>query len=196
MTAQSDHRDAKAYERTAPQLGEHLGRAVWIRIVKEELKLELWTQDDKAAWNLMKTYPVLAMSGELGPKTKEGDQQAPEGFYEVRAGQLNPKSRFHLAFNIGYPNTYDESLGRTGSFIMVHGSHYSIGCFAMGDEAIEEIYTMVAQALKQGQPFVPVQIYPFEMSDERMNRELGHPAFSFWQYLKRGWDAGVGPYCP
>ncbi len=195
MTTQADNRDVTAYQNTKAQLGEHLGRAVFIRIIKEELKLELWTQDESQAWNCMKTYPILAMSGELGPKTMEGDKQAPEGFYEVRAGQLNPKSRFHLAFNIGYPNTYDESLGRTGSFIMVHGSHYSIGCFAMGDEAIEEIYTMVAQALKQGQPFVPVQIYPFEMSDERMEREKAHPAFEFWCYLKRGWDVGDEPYC-
>ncbi len=199
MTAQADNRDVRAYEHTKAQLGENLGRPVFIRIIKEELKFELWTQDEAGAWNCMKTYPVRAMSGELGPKTKEGDKQAPEGFYEVRAGQLNPKSRFHLAFNIGYPNAYDRSLGRTGSFIMVHGSHYSVGCFAMGDEGVEEIYTMVAQALACGQDFVPVQIYPFEMSDERMERELGHPAYSFWQYLKKGWDASRAsgsPYSP
>ncbi|MFI3244437.1 MAG: 2-dehydro-3-deoxyphosphooctonate aldolase [Akkermansia sp.] len=190
MTAQQSNRDIKAYERTAALLGEHLGRPVFIRIIKEALVLELWTQDEEQQWQLMKSYPILAMSGELGPKTKEGDKQAPEGFYEVRRGQLNPNSRFHLAFNIGYPNAYDRSLGRTGSFIMVHGSHYSIGCFAMGDDGIEEIYTMVAQALEQGQVAVPVQIYPFKMTDERMEKEKNHPAFPFWKgYLKEGWDA-------
>ncbi len=188
MSTQADNRDVTAYQNTAPVLGEHLGRPVFIRIIKEDAVLELWTQDANQAWNLMKSYPVLAMSGELGPKTKEGDKQAPEGFYEVRKGQLNPNSRFHLAFNIGYPNAYDQSLGRTGSFIMVHGSCYSIGCFAMGDEGIEEIYTMVAEALKQGQEFVPVQIYPFQMTDARMTAEQNNPAYTFWQYLKQGWD--------
>ncbi|MFI3243221.1 MAG: hypothetical protein R3Y56_03090 [Akkermansia sp.] len=96
MTAQDDNRDVTAYQNTKAQLGEHLGRPVLIRIIKEELKLELWTQAESQAWNCMKTYPVRAMSGELGPKLKEGDKQAPEGFYEVRAGQLNPRSRFHL----------------------------------------------------------------------------------------------------
>ncbi len=85
---------------------------------------------------------MLARSGGLGPKLREGDHQAPEGFYRVAGGQINPSSRFHLAFNLGYPNAFDRVLGRTGSAIMVHGSRVSDGCFAMGDGAIEEIYAL------------------------------------------------------
>lgn len=181
------NRDIKAYENTSQKLGSDLGRPVFIRIVKEKQQLELWVQGAKG-WQIKHNYPILAMSGQLGPKTKEGDKQAPEGFYKVTKKLLNPKSRFHLAFNIGYPNAYDQSLNRTGSFIMVHGSKYSIGCFAMGDPAIEEIYTMVATALDKGQAFIPVQIYPFEMDAHRMMTESKNAHYPFWQYLQKGWN--------
>ncbi len=190
-------RDLIAYKNTAPILGAQLGRPVFIRIIKESRQLELWVQAAEGTWSLMKTYPILAMSGHLGPKLREGDKQAPEGFYEVRANQLNPKSRFHLAMNIGYPNDYDRAQGRTGSFIMIHGSHYSVGCFAMGDDGIEEIYTMVAQALNQGQSAVPVQIYPFEMTDARLQQERNHTAYPFWQYLQQdGWQKSQQTQAP
>jgi len=183
----SSNRDIQAYKNTSQKLGSDLGRPVFIRIVKEQQQLELWVQS-KQGWKIKHSYPILAMSGQLGPKTKEGDKQAPEGFYKVTKGLLNPKSRFHLAFNIGYPNAYDQSLNRTGSFIMVHGSKYSIGCFAMGDPAIEEIYTMVATALDKGQASIPVQIYPFEMDAHRMMKESNNAHYPFWQYLQKGWN--------
>ena len=176
-----------ARQHVSPELGHAFGRPVFLRIIKEELRLELWTQHE-SRWSILKEYPIAGMSGELGPKTAEGDYQAPEGFYATTMGLLNPRSSFHLSFNIGYPNAYDRSLGRTGSFIMVHGGDESIGCFAMTDAGIEEIYTMVHQALLAGQRSVPIQIYPFEMTPERMEKEKNSPHYKFWQYLLPGWQ--------
>lgn len=180
-------REETARLNVTAELGHAFGRPVFLRIIKEERKLELWTQHE-GCWSILKTYPIAAMSGTLGPKKAEGDEQAPEGFYATRRELLNPRSSYHLSFNIGYPNAYDRRLGRTGSFIMVHGSDVSIGCFAMTDKGIEEIYTMVHQALLAGQPFVPIQIYPFEMTPERMEQEKKSPHYTFWQYLLPGWQ--------
>ena len=180
-------RASVARQHVQPYLGHVFGCPVFLRIIKETRTLELRIQE-KGRWRLLKTYPILAMSGELGPKTAEGDRQAPEGFYATTQPLLNPRSKFHLSFNIGYPNAYDRKKGRTGSFIMVHGSDRSIGCFAMGDPAIEEIYTMVHQALRAGQKSVPIQIYPFDMTPERMKQERNSPHYEFWQYLLPGWQ--------
>lgn len=111
--------------------GARVGSPVFLRAVKEDSVLELWVKPDKAeCYMLAKRYPIAAWSGKLGPKEKEGDRQTTEGFYEVEPSGLNPRSNYHLSFNIGYPNAYDRSLNRTGSFIMVHGRDVSIGCLA------------------------------------------------------------------
>ncbi|MCI9265230.1 L,D-transpeptidase family protein [Akkermansia muciniphila] len=144
---------------------------------------------DKAeCYMIAKRYPIAAWSGKLGPKEKEGDRQTPEGFYEVEPSGLNPRSNYHLSFNIGYPNAYDRSLNRTGSFIMVHGRDVSIGCLAMTDSGIEEIYTMVEQALVHGQKNVPVQIYPFVPTPARLSEEKDSPHAAFWADMARAWD--------
>lgn len=156
--------------------GARVGSPVFLRAVKEDSVLELWVKPDKAeCYMLAKRYPIAAWSGKLGPKEKEGDRQTPEGFYEVEPSGLNPRSNYHLSFNIGYPNAYDRSLNRTGSFIMVHGRDVSIGCLAMTDSGIEEIYTMVEQALVHGQKNVPVQIYPFVPTPARLSEEKDSP---------------------
>lgn len=137
------------------------GKSCVLRAVKEDSVLELWVKPDKSeCYMLAKRYPIAAWSGKLGPKEKEGDRQTPEGFYEVEPSGLNPRSNYHLSFNIGYPNAYDRSLNRTGSFIMVHGRDVSIGCLAMTDSGIEEIYTMVEQALVHGQKTFPCRFIP------------------------------------
>lgn len=186
---------ADAHMRVAPPLKSLLSRQglawglpVFIRIIKEERSLELWMQSD-SKWMLFRNYPIAAVSGTLGPKTMEGDKQAPEGFYHVRSESLNPGSRFHLSFNLGYPNASDQYHGRTGSFIMVHGAEVSIGCFAMTDPVIEEIYLLVAAALEAGQEAVPVHVFPFRMTAARMEKETGHPAASFWTGLQPGFSA-------
>ncbi len=169
------------------ELGAFFGKPVFIRIVKESWLLELWVQHE-GVWQVLKTYPIAGMSGTLGPKQKEGDEQAPEGFYDVVPGRMNPQSRYHLAFNIGYPNEQDRALGRTGSFIMVHGADVSIGCFAMTDPGIEEIYTMVNEAFLHGQERVEVHVYPFEMTAARMEKEKESPHIAFWRTLQPRWQ--------
>ncbi|MDO5471790.1 MAG: 2-dehydro-3-deoxyphosphooctonate aldolase [Akkermansia sp.] len=181
-------RVAEARQHVEAELKEHFGKPVFLRIIKEDYELELWLQEPDGKWRLFDTYEIAAMSGELGPKTKEGDEQAPEGFYRVLPRAMNPRSMYHLSFNIGYPNAYDRSLGRTGSYIMVHGSDVSIGCFAMTDPIIEEIYTLVNEAFRAGVKSVPVQVYPFRMTEERMQEEVSHQHFEFWQHLLPGWQ--------
>jgi len=188
-------RDEAAAARVLPELkkaleakGLRVGAAVFIRIFKEEKQLELWVRKDDGTYALFRTYPVAAMSGELGPKVAEGDNQAPEGFYHVPPAAMKPDSTFHLAFNLGYPNAYDRAHGRTGSFLMVHGNEVSIGCFAMTDAKIEEIYTLCDLALKNGQPFFRVHAFPFRMTDKRMADARGNKWEDFWKNLKEGYD--------
>lgn len=168
-------------------LNAKLGDRVFIRIFKEEQRLEMWVKVE-GEFKLLKAYPICAYSGELGPKLKEGDGQAPEGFYRVYKSSLNPNSRFHLSFNLGFPNEYDRSHGRTGSYLMVHGNCVSIGCYAMTDAKIEEIYGLVEAALKEGQGYVPVHIFPFEMSDEKLAAFTEHEWYDFWSNLQEGYD--------
>ncbi len=168
-------------------IGGRVGDPVFIRIFKKESVLELWMKRG-AKYRLLKSYPICKYSGELGPKLKEGDGQSPEGFYRVYRSSLNPESRFHLSFNLGYPNSYDRQHGRSGSYLMVHGNCVSIGCYAMTDEKIEEIYKVVEGALKRGQSFVSVHIFPFRMSVWNMNENIHNRWYDFWQNLKEGYD--------
>lgn len=160
------------------------GAPVFLRAFKREAEMELWLQrragTADAEWVLLKRYPVCAWSGSLGPKLAEGDGQTPEGIYQVTAGQLNPGSRFHLSFNLGYPNAFDRAHGRTGSWLMVHGSCVSIGCYAMTDEGIEEIYSLVASALQAGQARVPVHLFPFRLEAPALAIERDSPWHDFW----------------
>jgi murein L,D-transpeptidase YafK len=127
------------------------------------------------------------MSGKLGPKLAEGDAQAPEGFYQVEAKSMNPNSAFHLSFDIGYPNDYDRAQNRTGNWIMVHGGNASVGCFAMTDPVIEQIYLVVEAALIHGQASVPVHVFPFRMTEERMRAAATAEWLPFWQDLREGY---------
>jgi len=166
-----------------------LGSPVFIRAFKEERELELFVENKATGkYDLFRTYPIVAASGDLGPKLAEGDGQVPEGFYYVPPSAMHPNSRYHLAFNIGFPNEFDRTNGRTGSFIMIHGSYASIGCLAMTDGKIEEIYTVCQAAHKGGQPFFRVHIFPFRMTAERMEKATTNPNLPFWQNLKTGYD--------
>ena len=166
-----------------------LGSPAFIRAFKEENELELFVKDKTTGkFVLFRKYPIVAASGILGPKLAEGDGQVPEGFYFVPPGAMNPNSSYHLAFNIGFPNSYDKAQGRTGSFIMIHGSNVSIGCLAMTDEKIEEIYTICQAAHNGGQPYFRVHIFPFRMTEERMEKAAGSEHLPFWKNLKTGYD--------
>ena len=160
---------------------------VMLRIIKETSKLELWRQG-ATGWTHVRSYGICRYSGNLGPKQRVADMQAPEGFYEITRRSLNPVSREYLSINTGYPNAYDRTHGRTGSDVMIHGGCKSAGCFAMTDGSIEEIYAAVRDALDAGQRSIQLQIYPFEMTDARMaNLPKGSNA-DFWRQLKAGWD--------
>ncbi|MFT3990677.1 MAG: murein L,D-transpeptidase family protein [Luteolibacter sp.] len=176
-------------ERDLAEKHLHFGDPVFLRAFKEGAELELWVLSrETKRFRHFRTYQIAAQSGGPGPKLKEGDGQVPEGFYSVPPRAMKPDSRYHLAFNIGYPNDYDRALGRTGSFIMVHGNQVSIGCLAMTDEKIEEIYTLCDAALKKGQPFFRIHIFPFRMTSERLAQEAASPWKDFWRDLKTGYD--------
>lgn len=161
---------------------------IFIRIFKEESQLEIWKEKADGRFHHFKTYPICTWSGDLGPKLEEGDKQSPEGFYTVTAGQMNPNSQFHLAFNLGYPNDFDRANGRTGSALMVHGDCRSAGCFAMTDALIEEIYAIAREAFRGGQEKFHVHAYPFRMTKANMKRHRKSRWYRFWKTLKVGYD--------
>lgn len=168
--------------------GFRFGAPAFIRIFKKEEVLEVWLQKDSGEYALFLDYPICIYSGELGPKTREGDKQSPEGFYAVGHEAMNPNSQYHLSFNLGYPNAYDRAHGYSGSMLMVHGKCVSIGCYAMGDRQIEEIYTLVGSALQRGQPYVRVHAFPFRMTDANLAAYSEHRWYDFWRMLKPGYD--------
>lgn len=189
-------RAAAAARRVTPALQQalaaqslELGAPVLIRIFKLESELEVWIERD-GRYERFRRHPICAWSGDLGPKLRQGDGQSPEGFYRVAPGQMNPASQYHLSFNLGYPNAYDRAHARTGDFLMVHGRCVSIGCYAIGDAAIEEVYTLMAAAFSNGQAAVPVHAFPFRFDRRDVEERLRDPRWgAFWSELRAGWDA-------
>lgn len=161
---------------------------ILVRIFKAESELEVWKAKDDGRFYLFKTYPICSYSGGLGPKLEQGDRQSPEGFYLVSQEQLNPRSKYYLAFNMGFPNTYDRAYGRTGANLMVHGDCTSSGCYAMTDAVIEEIFILAREALQAGQPAFQVQAFPFRMTPANMTAHKDDKWYDFWKNLKEGYD--------
>jgi L,D-transpeptidase catalytic domain len=141
--------------------------------IKDEKVLELFARPNGGTWKFVHRYPVLAASGSIGPKLRQGDKQVPEGVYGISF--LNPDSRYHVSMRVNYPNIFDRQMadkdGRTnlGGDIMIHGKNVSAGCLAVGDEAAEELFVLAA---RNGSPNVKVIIAP---TDFRRN---GLPATS------------------
>ncbi len=161
---------------------------ILVRAYKKESELEVWKRGSNGKYALLKTYPICRWSGQLGPKTREGDRQVPEGFYTVTPAQMNPNSNFYLSFDTGYPNAFDRSFGRNGGDIMVHGSCSSRGCFAMTDQNIAEIYAIAREALGAGQRGFQFQSYPFRMTAENLAKHRMDQNIAFWKNLKEGYD--------
>jgi murein L,D-transpeptidase YafK len=159
-----------------------------VRLFKQEAELEVWKQDRSGHYALLKTYPICRWSGDLGPKVREGDRQAPEGFYSISPGQMNPQSAYYLSFNTGFPNAFDKALGRTGSQLMVHGDCSSRGCYAMTDEQIAEIYSLGRESFFGGQRAFQFQAYPFRMTPLNMAKHRNNPNMPFWKMIKEGYD--------
>jgi len=159
-----------------------------VRLFKEESELEVWKENKDGQFALLKAYPICRWSGELGPKVRQGDRQAPEGFYPITPGQMNPNSQYYLAINTGFPNAYDRANDRTGNFLMIHGDCSSAGCYAMTDEQITEIYALARESFFGGQRAFQIQAYPFKMTALNMARHRNSPHMPFWKMLKEGYD--------
>jgi murein L,D-transpeptidase YafK len=161
---------------------------ILVRVFKEESEVEVWKQDTTGLFQLLKVYPICRWSGELGPKKVEGDRQAPEGFYTITPGLMNPNSNYYLAINMGFPNAYDKANGFTGGFLMIHGDCSSRGCYAMTDEQIGEIYSLARESFLGGQKQFQIQAYPFRMTPANLARHRTNPNMAFWKMLKEGND--------
>lgn len=142
--------------------------AVYIRSFKYERQLEVWIKNDsKAAFKLFKSYKVCMQSGTTGPKRMEGDYQVPEGFYHIN--DFNTNSMYHLSLGLNYPNSSDRILSdslRPGSAIYIHGNCVSVGCIAIGDPSIEEVFAIATAAKNNGQDFVPVHVFPVKYGNQ------------------------------
>ena len=168
--------------------GLDYGAPIFLRIFKEENELELWVRSAQR-FVLFKTYEVCTWGeGTLGPKVRKGDGQAPEGFYFVPPGRMNPYSSYHLSFDLGYPNEYDRFQGWTGGALMVHGECVSIGCYAMTNPGIEEIYAAADAALRGGQKYFRVHIFPFRMTGDNVAAHADNEWADFWSGLREGYD--------
>jgi murein L,D-transpeptidase YafK len=174
-------------DRRLTEKGMTAGSPVMIRIFKQESELELWVRS-QGRFELFATYPVCFWSGKLGPKLREGDRQAPEGFYSVGLQQLYPKGRRPRSFDIGFPNTLDRSFARTGSYIFVHGGCTSIGCFAMTNPVMDEIYALSERALHEGQDRIDVHVFPFRMTEANLAAHAESEWHEFWESLKDAYD--------
>lgn len=168
--------------------GMATGAPVLVRVFKKEAELEVWKQQKDGRYALLKTFPVCRWSGRLGPKRKTGDRQAPEGFYEIGPRMMNPNSSYHLSFDTGFPNAYDRAHGYTGSYLMVHGACSSMGCYAMTNAGVEEVYALLRDAFRSGQKSVQFQAFPFRMTARNMARMRDDPDIDFWRQLKVGHD--------
>ncbi|WP_245895281.1 L,D-transpeptidase family protein [Devosia submarina] len=170
------------------EIGSSPTEAMAIRVFKESSELEVWKRTNTGRYALLKSYSICKWSGALGPKIKEGDYQSPEGFYEVTPGLMNPKSAYWLSFNVGFPNKFDQAWGRTGTNLMVHGDCKSVGCFAITDAGIKEIYAMVRESFRGGNRSVHLQLLPFRMTEANLSAKAFSPHAPFWRNLKEGTD--------
>lgn len=159
-----------------------------LRSYKKESEIEVWKKDRSGRFVYIKSFPICRWSGQLGPKHYSGDRQTPEGFYSIGPRQMNPNSHYYLSFDTGFPNAYDKAHGASGSAVMIHGTCSSMGCFAMTDKQVGELYAIARDALKGGQPAFQLQAYPFHMSAKNMALYRDDPNIDFWRQLEEGSD--------
>lgn len=180
--------------RLAPELERlklQAGNPVFLRLFKEEGELEIWMKGERELeYKLFKVCRIAESAGSPGPKLREGDGQAPEGFYDGTVTSLRPETRHHLGIELGYPNEFDSYHGYTGSELMIHGGIHAAGAFALSREAIEEVYALLEAGFEGGQAKVAINIFPFRMTDARMDRVANERPrwLDFWINLKEGYD--------
>lgn len=168
-------------------------KSIFLRAFKREGLIELWVSQT-GKFHLLKEYKVCAASGDLGPKRRQGDNQVPEGFYTIE--RFNPLSNFYLSLGLDYPNASDRILGARGNLggdIFIHGNCVSIGCMAITDDQIKELYLIVIEARAQGQAKIPVHVFPLRLTEKGMKkleqRAAGDSTLvAFWRNLKEGFD--------
>jgi murein L,D-transpeptidase YafK len=165
-----------------------------IRVLKRERQLELWASGDRKRYRLVKRYAVCAASGVLGPKRRLGDEQVPEGFYSVTS--FNPWSRYHSALVLDYPNRADRIQAGAhdpGNSILIHGKCVSIGCVALEDDDVAELFLAAHDAYRRGRRPIAVQIFPARLDAQgmaRLRREHAtRPALlEFWSRLQPAFE--------
>lgn len=164
---------------------------LFLRAFKREKELEVWGRGEGGTWKKVAMYPVVADSGGPGPKRREGDLQVPEGFYMIDL--WNPQSNYRLSMRVNYPNASDLKRSdprKPGSDIYIHGRDRSVGCLAMGDEAIDELYILTADVKDGGQTQIPIHFFPARMVGEAWTKQqAAHPQHAaFWAELQPGYD--------
>lgn len=196
VRAARDNRAARVHALFTGQGIDPTRAQVYLRAFKRERILELWARPDGAGpFRKLGEYPICAVSGGLGPKRRQGDEQVPEGFYAIE--EFNPWSSYHLSLGLNYPNRADRLRARAGTRlggdIFIHGDCRTVGCLPMTDELIEELYWVAVQARAAGQKEIPVHIFPGRMDARGMaaleRLAAGNPSLlSFWRELKPGYD--------
>jgi len=169
-------------------------KAILLRAFKKESAVELWVEGGGQTYILVKSYSICATSGMLGPKRRFGDEQVPEGFYEL--DWFNPQSNFYLSLHVSYPNTADRILGlkqNPGGDIFLHGNCVTIGCIPVTDGGIKEIYRLAVLARSSGQMHIPIETFPARLTTAGLDRlASAHrdqaELVSFWTNLKEGYD--------
>lgn len=180
-------------EKDLEKAGFGNGFEMLINAYKAEGKVEIWLKNAKQTkFTLFKTYNACAKSGTLGPKVIEGDLQTPEGFYKINV--FNPMSLYHLSLGVDYPNAIDKARTgknrKTGGDIYIHGDCVTIGCIPLTDDKIREVYVLAVEARNNGQANIPVNIFPFKMTEANMvkySKQFPQHAV-FWKNIQSGFD--------
>lgn len=167
--------------------GLNINSSLYLRVFKEESALEIWIRSGRE-YQFFKSYNICYFSGGLGTKTRSGDGKSPEGFYIITPAQLHPVSSYYLAINIGYPNKLEQLKGYTGDAIMVHGHCASIGCYAMTDDGIAEIYTLVYKNFESGRQKIHLDIFPFRMDRGYLSKYATSSYLPCWKSMQPGYD--------
>ena len=175
------------FDQRLKDTGVTLAAPMLIRVFKTESELEVW-KEKEGQMVLFATYPICHWSGTLGPKLKEGDKQAPEGFYTVTKKQLRHAGRWPRSLLLNFPNAFDQGEARTGSDILIHGGCTSVGCFAMTNPVSDEIHRMATAAIDAGQEHLPIHVFPFRMTQENLRTHQSAAWQGFWGNLKEGYD--------
>jgi len=167
------------------------GDPLFLRAFKEESELEIWMKPaSEPHYLLFKVHRLVAAAGRSGPKLREGDGQAPEGFYTFGPEALRPETRHHLGIDLGFPNAYDRQRGRTGSDLLIHGGSLAGGSYALPPAAMDEVYALADAAFRAGEEEVAVHLFPFRLVDARMDKVWSNPSrwTEEWVNLKEGYD--------